>query len=594
MKTLRRFLLCSCLLLIALHLPARARASEAVKQVMDAVVSRFYETMDAEALRSLDDQKLRGLLSKDELRILATEYLTFDVNAPVFVYVMRDKTQKTVPFWIEEAGFRRTDLSCVNEICEYEVWKKAFAAGRVGLGINGFDRHRTHYFVSVSPQEKGVELKIANLSPAEFSMETMDVGSLVYHDWTELVLAKVPQELRGGVLLSTIRGRSREAHLIGAFRETPHPSSKRPDQIMLTWSRDPRSTQTIQWRTSPDVASGIAQYWKQDGENRGEVRQAATRMSVMDDRLLMNDRRVHRFEAVLEGLEPGTQYGYRVGCDGAWSEDFIFSTAPKAGEPFSFAYLGDTHATESWGERIRDIAGKHPEAAFCMMAGDLVGTGLYRNEWDVLLHRGAGFIERRPLVPSIGNHDDQECLGADMYLKIFGLPENGPDSIEKERAYSFAYGNAQFIALDVTSPEALQHDWLEKTLSESNAAWRFAMFHFPPFGFESEEYAAIRKEWCALFDQYHVDLVMCGHTHHYMRTLPIRNGKVAPSPKDGTIYVTSCAVPGRRFPALKTAEMAEAFFGESLYQIISIAGNRMEYRCFDAEGKIRDSFTIQK
>jgi 3',5'-cyclic AMP phosphodiesterase CpdA len=32
----------------------------------------------------------------------------------------------------------------------------------------------------------------------------------------------------------------------------------------------------------------------------------------------------------------------------------------------------------------------------------------------------------------------------------------------------------------------------------------------------------IREEWLPLFDQYHVDLVVCGHEHHYERSHPLR------------------------------------------------------------------------
>jgi hypothetical protein len=32
----------------------------------------------------------------------------------------------------------------------------------------------------------------------------------------------------------------------------------------------------------------------------------------------------------------------------------------------------------------------------------------------------------------------------------------------------------------------------------------------------------IREEWVPLFDKYGVDLVVCGHEHHYERSHPIR------------------------------------------------------------------------
>ncbi|MBO0842802.1 MAG: hypothetical protein J2O46_06430, partial [Nocardioides sp.] len=35
----------------------------------------------------------------------------------------------------------------------------------------------------------------------------------------------------------------------------------------------------------------------------------------------------------------------------------------------------------------------------------------------------------------------------------------------------------------------------------------------------------IRQEWLPLFDKYGVDLVVCGHEHHYERSLPIRGAQ---------------------------------------------------------------------
>ncbi len=42
---------------------------------------------------------------------------------------------------------------------------------------------------------------------------------------------------------------------------------------------------------------------------------------------------------------------------------------------------------------------------------------------------------------------------------------------------------------------------------DASGSFQFAMFHFPPYNYE-EDYFVIRKEWCTLFDKYHVDMVM--------------------------------------------------------------------------------------
>jgi hypothetical protein len=39
----------------------------------------------------------------------------------------------------------------------------------------------------------------------------------------------------------------------------------------------------------------------------------------------------------------------------------------------------------------------------------------------------------------------------------------------------------------------------------------------------------IREEWSPLFDKYGVDLVVCGHEHHYERSHPIRGAQANPT-----------------------------------------------------------------
>ncbi|MCW2675265.1 MAG: hypothetical protein JWR70_305 [Modestobacter sp.] len=51
----------------------------------------------------------------------------------------------------------------------------------------------------------------------------------------------------------------------------------------------------------------------------------------------------------------------------------------------------------------------------------------------------------------------------------------------------------------------------------------------------------VRQEWLPLFDRYGVDLVVCGHEHHYERSHPLRgaqqNGTLTPVPADTRTHV---------------------------------------------------------
>ena len=116
-----------------------------------------------------------------------------------------------------------------------------------------------------------------------------------------------------------------------------------------------------------------------------------------------------------------------------------------------------------------------------------------------------------------------------MFRELFSYPVNGPEGVEKEQTYSFTYKNALFLMIDATSPIDAQTEWIEKQLAGSDAAWKFAMFHFPPYSSDGG-YPEIRKKWCTLFDKYHVDMVMSGHVHNYLRTKPMNDEKPVSSP----------------------------------------------------------------
>ena len=227
------------------------------------------------------------------------------------------------------------------------------------------------------------------------------------------------------------------------------------------------------------------------------------------------------------------------------------------------------------------------------MAGDLVSTGLFRNEWDQLFTYLNHFSSERPLVPAIGNHDDQEGLGASMYLTMFALPENGPSEIEPERAYYFQYGNALVAVLDVTSPLEPQARWLDGVLSKTDARWKFLMFHFPPYSV-ADEYEDLRKLVTRLCDKYHVDVVMNGHIHVYVRSHPMKGGRLMDKPSEGTTYITSAAVPGRESIRNLPDWVAAFLSGPALYQTFEIDGDRCVYQACDLEGRVRDEMVIEK
>ena len=559
---------------------------------MDEVITRLYSEVPAEKYASIDDDFMLNFLAMEEKEILATQYQYFTVNVPARVSLMRSKSQEVVPFWMENSGFVKTDMTVKNDNYEYEVWQKDFDAGRVNLGINGFDMHRVVYFICVGPQKAGEALEIPDYYPAQYSLEKMQKGAFTYHDWSSLLITELPDELVGLTLFTTVRGRAREAHVKGAFRATLFPSSEIPDQPLLTWSANPGNSIDIQWRTSTSSPDGIVKYWKKDVSDTQRV--VASKF-VMEDRMLYNDRYVHRFTAGLTGLEPGTIYGYVAGSEQtkSFTEVKYFQTQSSGQSKFSFIWFGDTHKSPVWGELLQKAHIKHHEVAFYTIAGDLVSTGLYRNEWDELFAYSGNVFSQKPLMPVPGNHDRQDGLGAWMYYEMFSLPKSGPQAVASESTYAFRYGNALYLMIDSTHPVEVQTAWIEEKLSATGAIWKFVFFHFPPYNYE-EPYPDIQAAWVPLFDKYHVDMVMSGHVHYYMRTKPMKNGQEVDAHEDGTVYTISIGIDSQHDEMGEEPYAMVRYGNGPYYQHMEINDKVLTYTVYNNDCEVRDNLIITK
>lgn len=577
-----------CVILASVSLISCSRDQRTVKDVIDNKISYLYETMDSVQIMSLSYEKALTLFSDGEREILATRHWMFDVNVPVVVSVMRSTEQKIVPFWLPEKGFKKTSMVMKNEQTTYEVWQKSFKAGRVGLGINGLENYSLHYFVSVAPQKGIDQLVLSNFLPVNQFVGTLDNGAFTYHDWDELVLMNVPESMKGQKLLTTVRGRGTESHLVGAFRSTRYPSSEKPDQVMLTWSSDPSSSIDIQWRTDTSVNEGILKI-RTAGSKEESVLYADK--YKIEDRVLMNDPIVNRFTARALNLEPGTKYEYKIAPQTDWSEDQTFTTASED-ENFSFIWFGDTHHSPEFGKLINAAEVRHPGTVFYSIAGDIVSDGLHREQWDDIFAFTGKVVNHKPLMCVPGNHDNRAGLGAMMYRELFSYPINGPEGVEKEQTYSFRYKNALFLMIDATSPVDAQTKWIEDQLSVSDARWKFAMFHFPPYSSDGG-YPEIRKKWCTIFDKYHVDIVMSGHVHNYLRTKPMNGEKAVSLPSQGTIYLVSIGIPDND-PQDKLPFADSQVSGEMLYQMVSVSEDKLDYRAMNIAGVEKDRMVILK
>ena len=566
-----------------------------VHDTVAGVLQRMHDTMPTSDRKQLTAADVLEFLTPEERKALGEGYLTFQVNVPVTVSVARDNALVGEPYWLEEREFERTDLIVKVGDREYDIWTKDFDTGEVGLGVNSLTGRGEHYFVGVQPKRRAGSLEITNVYPGLHSIGVMEIGATPSTDKAGTI-TELPEKLAGAVLVRGVNDRVRDAQLLGEFRTTEHASSTSPDHVVLTWNGDPTTTQAIQWRTGPEIETGVVSFARKgdDAFDPSDGTKVAAESRKLVQNTLLNDPVVYWHTATITGLEPGATYSYAVG-DGAgtWRDPAEFTTVSTEIRPFSFFYMGDAqNGLDTWGNLVHKSFAHRPDAAFYIMAGDLVNRGAERDDWDKLFHNAEGIWDRRQLVPVPGNHEYQGG-NAQWYLDQFALPAEGPVG---ELSYVIRYSNALFVMLDSNRGIEEQAPWLEAQLANTDATWKIAVYHHPAYssGIDRDN-KAVRQRWGALFDKYHVDLALQGHDHAYLRTYPMRDQERVDSPADGTIYIVS--VSGTKF--YEQGDFAYTQFGMtnvSTYQVldIKIDGNRLEYSAFDVDGQTRDTFVIEK
>jgi hypothetical protein len=575
-------------------------SSPSVHDVVAGVLERIRIELPEDAIRGLTVEAARDLLRGDEREVLSSGHVVFRVDRAVRVTLLCDASLSGEPFWLEERGFRATGESIRRGEAKFDLWERDFEAGEIGLGVNSLGGGGLHYVVLLRSMDSRERPVVDHLYPGQLRAEECRPGVKPYADRDE-TLDEIPAPYEGCTIVRTLHSRRNDGRLIGLYRWTEHPASERPDQVVLTWSGDPRSSQTVQWRTGLKVKRGWVAFDRKSqttGRPPWKWKRVKGVSRELEDRLLFNDPVVRRHTVELEGLEPDTTYVYCVG-DGSrrgWSEPAEFRTAPEGATPFSFIYMGDAqNGLDRWGTLLRNADRERPDAAFYVMAGDLVNRGNDRDDWDDFFDNAEGIYDRKTLVPALGNH---ECQGGRprLYLEQFSLRANGPEGIEPGRAYSFEYGNALFVILDSNLDPAGQSEWLEAQLAGSTATWKFVVYHHPAYSSApNRDNVKLRGAWGPIFDRHHVDLALQGHDHAYLRTYPMKGERRVDSPKDGTVYIVS--VSGTKMYSQDPRDYTEfGMTNVSTYQVldIQISGDRLVYRAYDLDGKLRDELVIEK
>ncbi|HBM74068.1 MAG TPA: metallophosphoesterase, partial [Clostridiaceae bacterium] len=118
-------------------------------------------------------------------------------------------------------------------------------------------------------------------------------------------------------------------------------SSATPDHIVLSWTGDPTTTQSITWRTIGTVESGEVQYREKGSSSFKTVAATKSQLTTIDADNPPKTS-VNIFRATVTGLKPGTTYEYKVGSEENFSEINSFKTEASNTNKFKFIVFGDS------------------------------------------------------------------------------------------------------------------------------------------------------------------------------------------------------------------------------------------------------------
>jgi len=285
-----------------------------------------------------------------------------------------------------------------------------------------------------------------------------------------------------------------------------------------------------------------------------------------------------RHAVTLTGLAPYTTYHYRVESSGVpLSEDGYKTTFHTAAGPdqdsFTFAVFGDTRTQHQFHQAVVErIVEAEPD--FVLHTGDLVAMGSASPYWETFFEIERELMARVPLFPALGNH---EC-NHPRYFDLFYLPGN-------EHWYTFDYGNARFICLQVDGiadfgPGSKQYAWLEETLEANTQTWLFVYFHIPPYSsaWDAREHD-VRQALTPLFEQYGVDVVFNGHHHNYER-----------NEVNGVTYIVTGGG-GAPLCVMQEREPTQVAFAVTYhFVLLEINGQHLEATVISSKGEVLDEF----
>ena len=371
-----------------------------------------------------------------------------------------------------------------------------------------------------------------------------------------------------------------------------------PDRIILNLTEAPQHGMAVNWRTDISQDRGWVQFALATPGTQflQGLDSVASRVETLTVSYTGEpDVAANYHSAVMAGLEPGRSYVYRVGNGKYRSEWFQFSV-PELGGRLSFLYFGDAQndVKNHWSRLLRNAFRAKPDLDFMLHGGDLINRHNHDIEWGEWFSAG-GFIHATvPSAMTPGNHEyGKGPVLSPQWRRQFTLPENGPEGLN-ETSFEINYDQLKIVALDATliydfpETEAASARWLDSVLTHNPRKWQVVLIHFPLYSTKSNrDNPRLREIFQPVFDKHRVDLVLQGHDHAYGRGVREVEGHAA-------VYVVSNAGPKMYEAGDNKDWMIRKASYVQMFQVVTLEGDFLEYKAYQADGHLYDHFTLHK
>lgn len=322
-------------------------------------------------------------------------------------------------------------------------------------------------------------------------------------------------------------------------------------------------------------------------------------------------------KVTVTGLEEGETYYYT--CVSGEEKSSVYSFSTIEDDSFSALYMSDIHITVDdatgdvkatsyeFADLLAEVTLKH-DVNMILSAGDQGSDGL-KKEYEGLtfspVSRSLSF------ATAIGNHDRKGIA----YKYFTNLPNENEGLVSSPQGgnYYFTKGEVLFLVIDSNNASSTDHrNFIENAVNENaDLKWRVVMMHHDLYGgtIESRESEndLLRLILSPIFDEFNIDLVLTGHSHHYSVTDVVYNGESVQETvnggtvhnANGTVYMVSASVARPRsaedIPYSDLVAIGMDEYADKLYNIIDFSEDAITVTTYErGESGEYASFTLTK